>query len=81
MVCFNFFFIFISSLYEPLNLDDETFEWQLKNVPVAFVMANRPDISFCQESLPKFRAVGEMVKDKCPFVVIDQDATPKLRSK
>ena len=44
-------------------------------------MANRPDISFCQESLPKFRAVGEMVKDKCPFVVIDQDATPKLRSK
>jgi len=78
---FSILICFALSIYEPLNLDDETFEWQLKNVPIAFVMANRPDISFCQESYPKFRAAAEVMKDRCPFVVIDQDATPKLRAK
>ncbi|OHS95737.1 hypothetical protein TRFO_10394 [Tritrichomonas foetus] len=78
---FSFLFSYVSAIYEPLNLDDETFESQLMQSPVNFVMASNSNVSFCQEILPKFRAVAEMMKDRCQFVILENDVSPKMRQK
>jgi hypothetical protein len=70
-----------SSVYEPLLLTDDTFEDQLRQAPLSFVIASQSNISFCQDLLPKFRAVAEILKDKCQFVILEHDPSPKIREK
>jgi thiol-disulfide isomerase/thioredoxin len=69
------------AVYEPLQLTDENFEAQLNKSRVSFVMASRSNITFCQSVLPKFRAVAEIMKDKCQFVVLEHDASAQVREK
>jgi protein disulfide-isomerase A1 len=69
------------AVYEPLQLTDENFEAQLNKSRVSFVMASRSNITFCESVLPKFRAVAEIMKDKCQFVVLEHDASVQVREK
>ncbi|KAH0790007.1 protein disulfide isomerase [Histomonas meleagridis] len=53
----------------------------MSDIPVAFVMTYQENVSFCIDLLPKFRAVAEMMKEKCKFVVIEKESTPQIRKK
>jgi hypothetical protein len=66
-------------VYEPLKLDDETFKSQVDQAPVTFVLVCRADVSFCQETEPKFRVVAEVLKEKCQFVLLEANVSPKTR--
>lgn len=70
-----------SAIYEPPVLNDKTFEPKLKESPVNFVMVSRQNVSFCQEILPKFRAVAELLKDKCQFVILDETESIEMKRK
>ena len=70
-----------SAIYEPPVLNDNTFEKKLKDSPVNFVMVSRQNVSFCQEILPKFRAVAELLKDKCQFVILDENESNEMKRK
>jgi hypothetical protein len=49
--------------------------------PLSFVMTSRSGVSYCAQILPKFRAVAEILKDKCQFAVLDHDVSPNTREK
>ena len=68
-----------SSIYEPLHLDDKTFIQQLEKSPINFVMAFRSNVSFCQDALPKFRAVAEILKDKIQFVILEDENSDQVK--
>ena len=69
-------------IYEPLYLDDDTFEEEIKDSPITFVMAMRQqDERFSAAALPKFRAAGEYFKDKIKFVALVDERSPKTKAK
>ena len=70
-----------SAIYEPPVLNDNTFEKKLKDSQVNFVIVSRQNVSFCQEILPKFRAVAELLKDKCQFVILDESESNEMKRK
>jgi hypothetical protein len=66
------------SLFEPLQLNDTTFDSLLVQSPVTFVMASRNDLPVCQNLLVKFRAVGERFKDQCQFGVLEGNVSQAI---
>jgi hypothetical protein len=79
LMLWGFVFIASCSVYEPLRLDDETFTYQVDQAPITFVLVCRSDVSFCQETEPKFRAVAEVLKEKCQFVFLEANVSTKTR--
>lgn len=78
-----FFFSFLcrAAIYEPIILTDNNFESELRTSAVNFIMISRRNISFCQEVMPKFRAVAETLKEKCKFFIVDDDLSPEIKKK
>lgn len=71
----------LSAVYEPPILTDRNFESSIAKSPLTFVMTYRKDVRFSTELLPKFRAVAEMMKDKCQCVILDYEKSEKMRKK
>lgn len=70
-----------AAIYEPLYLNDKTFDKTLKDVPVSFVMVSMAGNSYCEDIIPKFRAVAEKMKDKCKFVIVEYEESQKILEK
>ena len=75
------FLALVGAVYDPVVVDDSTFESVIGAAPVAFVMVTKDDVSFSADILPKFRAVAEVMKDECLFACLDFDKSPEARKR
>jgi hypothetical protein len=75
------FLTFSFSFYEPLHLNDQTFKDQILEVPLSFVLATRDNSPSFRSVLQKFRAVGEFLRDKCQFIILEYSTSSIIREK
>lgn len=72
---------FGSAVYAPRVVDDDTFDRYVGRAPMTFLMVSRDDDPASVQLLPKFRAVAELMKNKCQFVRLDQVNSPNITAK
>ena len=67
--------------YAPRELTDRNFDEVMKDIPIAFVMANKEGISFCTDVIPVFNDSAYELKGKVQFIIIESSKTEKIRAK
>jgi hypothetical protein len=74
------FFVNAALSSAPIEVNDTTFASQMSNSPLSFLLAFRPEVIYCQEVLPKFLKLSEMIND-VQFVILPESGSAQTRER
>jgi hypothetical protein len=74
--------LFISSCLAaaPIEVDDQTIHSKLSKLPLTFLLAHRPNVTFCEEFLPEFRELCDRVGSRAQCAILNYEKSQKTRA-